>query len=71
MAIIVLIRHGETDWNIIGRYQGQADPPLNSNGIKQAQQLAIELLQSSIDVIYTSPLLRLLSSICSTQNSPG
>jgi broad specificity phosphatase PhoE len=58
MAIIVLIRHGETDWNIIGRYQGQADPPLNSNGIKQAQQLAIELLQSSIDVIYTSPLLR-------------
>jgi broad specificity phosphatase PhoE len=58
MSTIVLIRHGETDWNILGRYQGQADPPLNTNGIKQAQQLAKELLQSSIDMIYTSPLLR-------------
>ena len=58
MTTIVLIRHGETDWNVIGRYQGQADPPLNSNGIQQAHQLAKELSQSSIDVIYTSPLLR-------------
>ena len=58
MSTIVLIRHGETEWNIIGRYQGQADPPLNFNGIAQAQLLANKLLQSSIDVIYTSPLLR-------------
>lgn len=58
MTTIVLIRHGETDWNVIGRYQGQADPPLNSKGIKQTQQLAKELSKSSIDVIYTSPLLR-------------
>lgn len=55
---ILLIRHGETDWNIEGRYQGQADPPLNSKGIKQAQQLSQKLSRSSIDIIYTSPLLR-------------
>ena len=58
MSTIVLIRHGETDWNIIGRYQGQADPPLNKNGIQQAQQLASALHKSSLDKIYTSPLLR-------------
>ena len=58
MTSIVLIRHGETDWNIEGRYQGQADPPLNSQGVLQAQQLTLELQNSGIEVIYTSPLLR-------------
>jgi len=58
MTIIVLIRHGETDWNIEGRYQGQADPPLNSRGILQAQQLAIELNKSNLQILYTSPLRR-------------
>jgi len=58
MSTIVLIRHGETDWNVEGRYQGQADPPLNSLGVQQAQQLALELGNSSIDILYTSPLLR-------------
>lgn len=58
MASIVLIRHGETDWNVEGRYQGQADPPLNSKGIHQAYQLVDELINSSIEVLYTSPLKR-------------
>lgn len=58
MTIIVLIRHGETDWNIEGRYQGQADPPLNSRGVLQAQHLAIELRNSGLQVLYTSPLQR-------------
>jgi broad specificity phosphatase PhoE len=40
---LVLIRHGETDWNVEGRYQGQADPPLNARGRDQAQRLAREL----------------------------
>jgi broad specificity phosphatase PhoE len=58
MASIVLIRHGETDWNIEGRYQGQADPPLNSKGLHQAHRLAKELINSAIEVLYTSPLKR-------------
>jgi broad specificity phosphatase PhoE len=58
ISTILLIRHGETDWNIEGRYQGQADPPLNSKGIEQAQVLSQELSRSSIDIIYTSPLTR-------------
>lgn len=58
MYSIYLIRHGETEWNIEGRYQGQADPPLNSNGLLQAKDLVNELHDSEIQVLYTSPLLR-------------
>ncbi|MFC1923156.1 histidine phosphatase family protein [Chloroflexota bacterium] len=58
MTSIVLIRHGETDWNIEGRYQGQADPPLNNNGIHQAQKLTAELQDIGLDILYTSPLQR-------------
>jgi phosphoserine phosphatase len=55
---LVLIRHGETDWNIEGRYQGQADPLLNPNGIAQSYQLAEELKDSQVDLLYSSPLQR-------------
>lgn len=58
MPSIILIRHGETDWNIEGRYQGQADPPLNAEGILQAQSLVQELSNSSLEIVYTSPLRR-------------
>jgi len=58
MTCIVLIRHGETDWNIEGRYQGQADPPLNSHGVQQAEELAKELQNAGLDILYTSPLQR-------------
>lgn len=55
---LILIRHGETDWNIEGRYQGQEDPPLNEQGLKQARQLARDIAKLDIDVLYSSPLLR-------------
>ncbi len=55
---LILIRHGETDWNVEGRYQGQADPPLNPKGIEQARRLAQILKDKGIDVIYSSPLKR-------------
>lgn len=58
MTSLILIRHGETDWNVIGRYQGQADPPLNQRGLEQARQLAEELSDAGLELIYTSPLRR-------------
>jgi broad specificity phosphatase PhoE len=58
MTGLILIRHGETDWNVEARYQGQADPPLNEQGIAQAHHLANSLADIGLDVIYTSPLQR-------------
>lgn len=58
MPTIIVIRHGETDWNVEGRYQGQADPPLNQRGFEQAHELADELTNSHLELIYTSPLKR-------------
>ena len=58
MTRLILIRHGETEWNVIGRYQGQADPPLNEQGVTQSYQLAEQLADTDLDILYTSPLLR-------------
>jgi broad specificity phosphatase PhoE len=58
MPTIILIRHGETDWNIEGRYQGQADPPLNSSGMHQAQVLVTMLQDINLELLFSSPLRR-------------
>jgi probable phosphoglycerate mutase len=55
---ILLARHGETDWNRVGRWQGQADPPLNDAGRSQAAELAERLAGDGIAVIYSSDLAR-------------
>ena len=55
---IVLVRHGETDWNRDNRFQGRADPPLNDTGRAQARVLADELGAESFAAAYTSPLRR-------------
>jgi broad specificity phosphatase PhoE len=55
---ILLARHGETDWNRLGRWQGHADPPLNDAGRKQAAALAERLAGDGIAAIYTSDLAR-------------
>jgi broad specificity phosphatase PhoE len=55
---LVLVRHGETDWNRERRFQGHADTPLNDAGRRQAAELAAILSGDRLDAIYTSPLRR-------------
>jgi len=59
MTRFLFIRHGETDWNREGRWQGQADVPLNAVGLAQAARLAEELYNTAhLDAIYASDLKR-------------
>jgi len=58
MTDVILIRHGETDWNVQGRFQGQIDVPLNAFGERQAARMAERLVQERVDVFYCSDLLR-------------
>ena len=60
MTRLWLARHGETDWNREGRFQGQADPPLNASGLAQARQVADLLVEAGIQAIYCSDLQRAL-----------
>jgi broad specificity phosphatase PhoE len=55
---IYLIRHGETDWNLQGRFQGREDIALNENGIGQAKRCAAALSKDQFKAVITSPLSR-------------
>jgi broad specificity phosphatase PhoE len=57
-----LLRHGQTDWNLEGRYQGRSDVPLNATGLAQAEAAATRLASLPIDRIVASPLIRALKT---------
>lgn len=58
MTEILLIRHGETEWNVGKRLQGHTDVALNNEGRRQAAALGRFLLDEPLDAIYSSDLLR-------------
>ncbi|HEX5173091.1 MAG TPA: histidine phosphatase family protein [Gaiellaceae bacterium] len=58
MTTLLLVRHGETDWNAAGRLQGHTDRPLSDFGRGQARQLAEELERDEIEAIHSSDLAR-------------
>ena len=55
---LLLMRHGETDWNTVGRLQGQTDVPLNDSGRKMAISCAEGMKDVHIDACISSPLCR-------------
>ncbi|KAF3885310.1 MULTISPECIES: histidine phosphatase family protein [Nostocales] len=55
---LLLVRHGETEWNRQTRFQGQIDVPLNDNGRQQAQKASQFLKDVAIDFAVSSPMLR-------------
>ena len=59
MTHIVLVRHGETEWNRVERFRGQADVPLNETGLRQAEATARRVAAEWQPVaVYASPLSR-------------
>lgn len=71
--LIFLVRHGQTDWNLEGRFQGQVDIPLNENGISQAREAGKALKKFSPEQVISSPLIcaratgELIAQICDAE----
>src|SRR3954451_18850203 len=57
---MLLVRHGQSEWNATGRWQGQADPPLSDQGRQQAIDAAARI--GSVDVVVSSGLMRALET---------
>lgn len=58
MLTLRLIRHGQTDWNVQSRFQGQVDVPLNTTGVAQVRRLAMRLKVEPVEPLVVSDLLR-------------
>jgi len=55
---VIFIRHGQTEWNVTGRYQGQSDVQLTAEGRRQAEKLAADFPVDTVDAVYASDLQR-------------
>lgn len=62
MTKIIYIRHGQTEWNVQGRYQGQTDVALSPLGVRQAEALAEFFPLDHLDAIYASDLSRAMTT---------
>ena len=63
---VVILRHAQSEWNALGRWQGQADPPLSAEGRRQAFVAADHLARArwfeAFDLVVSSDLLRALQT---------
>lgn len=55
---LYLVRHGETEWNVLNKVCGRTDLPLTENGLAQASALAQKLAPIPLDRVIASPLMR-------------
>ena len=62
MTEFILVRHGETAWNVDEVFRGRLDVDLNETGVRQAELLAEYLSELEIDAVYSSPLQRALKT---------
>jgi broad specificity phosphatase PhoE len=60
MSRIILVRHGQTEWNRVVRFRGIIDVPLNEIGLTQARATGRRLASSAVAAVYSSPLSRAL-----------
>ncbi len=58
MLEIILVRHGETEYNILETFRGRVDIPLNETGLRQSQLLGQYLRREKIAIVYSGPLQR-------------
>ncbi len=71
MSEILLLRHGETLWNIEGRIQGHGDSPLSAEGLAQADALARRLAAERPDALYSSDLGRARQTMAPIARAAG
>jgi len=62
MTTIIIVRHGETEWNASETFRGRRDVALNDMGVKQAECLGEYLAEQPIEAVYSSPLGRAMET---------
>ena len=60
--VVILVRHGETEWTLSGQHTGRTDIPLTDNGRSQARELCRELASRRFGLVLSSPLTRALET---------
>jgi broad specificity phosphatase PhoE len=68
---VIAIRHGETEWNALGREQGQLDSPLTPRGLAQVQAIARRLEHTRFAALYSSDLPRALTTAEAAAKATG
>jgi len=63
MTRIILVRHGQTEWNRVERFRGRADIPLNETGLAQAEATGRRIAaERKLSAVYSSPLSRTIKT---------